>query len=389
MTDSQTPSRPQPEGAPPADPGLLYPSQVHGSAGSLLRTARQKTGLTLEELAMQTKMPVAVLDAMERDDYVRLGQPVYLRGYLRKYAKALGLSDAEVVAAYDSRETPQQPDPQQMRLAREAVEVKAESKAGMWWLMLILAVIAGGLAFWVFSTPVKRTAPAPVPAPSASSPPPVAPASTPELTAPVPTPEESTRESNPESTSPADSPAAPTTPRATDGSAAPAASPPVVDELKPAPGSQQPAPAPGSVEPAPKPPVPPPNSGAATPGHAQAIPVSSNPPQPLSSAATVPRSGLTAGAAFPETATETSQLTLAFRDKSWVLIKDGRNKVLLNGLVEAGRTESMTGVPPYTVTLARAAAVEVQYQGQAVDLAPYTANNGTAHFNLPAVQEMR
>ena len=79
----------------------------------------------------------------------------------------------------------------------------------------------------------------------------------------------------------------------------------------------------------------------------------------------------------------TAQLKLSFKDKSWAQVKDGRGRVLVNGLIPAGRTETLNGTPPYTVTLGRAVNVHIEYEGQLLDLVPHTASNGTAYFTFP------
>lgn len=59
--------------------------------GMRFRHAREKARLTLETVAQQLKLPVAVLDAIEREDWSRLGAPIFVRSYVGSYAKALGL----------------------------------------------------------------------------------------------------------------------------------------------------------------------------------------------------------------------------------------------------------------------------------------------------------
>lgn len=59
--------------------------------GLRFRHAREKARLTLEQVAQQLKLPVAILDAIEREDWTRLGAPIFIRSYVGSYAKALGL----------------------------------------------------------------------------------------------------------------------------------------------------------------------------------------------------------------------------------------------------------------------------------------------------------
>lgn len=59
--------------------------------GSQLRRTREKAGLGVEQVGQQLKLPVAIVEAMEREDWARLGAPVYVRSYLGSYLRLLGL----------------------------------------------------------------------------------------------------------------------------------------------------------------------------------------------------------------------------------------------------------------------------------------------------------
>ena len=60
--------------------------------GLRFRHAREKARWSLESAAQQLKLPVAVIDAIEREDWPRLGAPIFVRSYVGSYAKLLGLS---------------------------------------------------------------------------------------------------------------------------------------------------------------------------------------------------------------------------------------------------------------------------------------------------------
>jgi cytoskeleton protein RodZ len=59
--------------------------------GVRLRQARLKSGLSVEQVGQQLKLPVAIVQAMEVDDWPRLGAPVYVRSYLGSYLRLVGL----------------------------------------------------------------------------------------------------------------------------------------------------------------------------------------------------------------------------------------------------------------------------------------------------------
>ncbi len=59
--------------------------------GLRFRHAREKAKLSQESVAQQLRLPVAVLEAIEREDWARLGAPIFVRSYVGSYARLLGL----------------------------------------------------------------------------------------------------------------------------------------------------------------------------------------------------------------------------------------------------------------------------------------------------------
>lgn len=59
--------------------------------GQRLRAAREKCGLSQEQAGQQLRLPVAIIEAMEREDWQRLGAPIYVRSYLGSYLRLLDL----------------------------------------------------------------------------------------------------------------------------------------------------------------------------------------------------------------------------------------------------------------------------------------------------------
>lgn len=73
------------------------PGDVDGEPlGVRLRRAREGMGMTLAEAGERLKVPASVVDAMEREDFSRLGAAVYVRGHLGSYAKLVGVPEAAV-----------------------------------------------------------------------------------------------------------------------------------------------------------------------------------------------------------------------------------------------------------------------------------------------------
>ena len=68
--------------------------------GATLQSARESLGLSLDELANRTKISVRLLRALESNAVEALPHGIFMRGYLRAYAKEVGLDPAAVVESY-------------------------------------------------------------------------------------------------------------------------------------------------------------------------------------------------------------------------------------------------------------------------------------------------
>jgi len=71
------------------------------SFGEELRREREIRGISLKEIADATKISKRFLDAIERNDHKLLPAPVFTRGFVREYARYLGLNAEEMVNRYN------------------------------------------------------------------------------------------------------------------------------------------------------------------------------------------------------------------------------------------------------------------------------------------------
>jgi transcriptional regulator with XRE-family HTH domain len=65
--------------------------------GPRLRRLRERRGVTLDELAVATKVSVDLWEAMERNDFSRWPAGIFARAFIRDYANAIGIEPAAVV----------------------------------------------------------------------------------------------------------------------------------------------------------------------------------------------------------------------------------------------------------------------------------------------------
>jgi cytoskeletal protein RodZ len=74
-----------------------------GDFGERLRQARLGAGLSLREISARTKIREPLLDAIEREDFERLPAGLIGRGFLRAYAREVGLDPESVVRQFQDR----------------------------------------------------------------------------------------------------------------------------------------------------------------------------------------------------------------------------------------------------------------------------------------------
>src|SRR5436305_10579716 len=144
----------QPQAAAP-------PHSELASFGEELRREREIRAISLKEIADATKISKRFLDAIERNDHKTLPAPVFTRGFVREYARYLGLNAEEMVNRYnyaaagdDRIEKSAHLD----RLVAPPVVIPVKEKKGIpppyarvdrnVVLLIIIAVALIGMAYW-------------------------------------------------------------------------------------------------------------------------------------------------------------------------------------------------------------------------------------------------
>jgi cytoskeleton protein RodZ len=70
------------------------------SIGAQLVAARKARKLDIEKVATELKLDVSTVRALENDDQAALPAPIFVKGYLRNYARLVGLAEEELVRTY-------------------------------------------------------------------------------------------------------------------------------------------------------------------------------------------------------------------------------------------------------------------------------------------------
>ena len=82
-----------------------------GHVADRLRAARERAGLSIQEISESTKIRASSLEALERGDFHRLPGDFYTRMFLKAYARAVGLPEEDLLREYDESAAPARPEP--------------------------------------------------------------------------------------------------------------------------------------------------------------------------------------------------------------------------------------------------------------------------------------
>ncbi|AHF05589.1 hypothetical protein MARPU_12910 [Marichromatium purpuratum 984] len=306
--------------------------------GQRLRQQREARGLEIARVASQLHLRPEIIEALEQDRYDTLPGPVFAIGYLRNYARLLGVDPTPLIES--ARATTQEQAAAQTgpRTRGNLAETTSRWLMRLISLALMVAAIAM-LVLWWQNRP--EIAPAPLaddvapseqsrldPAPSQATPDPVTPApTTPEPPAPQPTP-------------------------------------------RPAPAPVQQTP---TVVAAPEPAATPDTTPAPT-----AVPAPSAAPAILEEQPEVTPTTVT-------TAPTTPEVALEFTGNCWVEVRDVNRRIILTGELRAGDRRVLEGEPPYRFIIGNTAMARLTIDGEPLDLSARARGN-VARFTLDPSQ---
>ncbi len=138
--------------------------------GEYLKQARKKKKLSLEQIASQTRIQEPHLQALESEDFANLPAKVFAKGFVRSYAKALGLDEEDAIqcfletsGTFYEQHQPEQPQPYVQ------VKLEAAPRQSMNWnlVVVVLVVIVAG-AVW-YGLPKQQDTPIDLSEPEISS----------------------------------------------------------------------------------------------------------------------------------------------------------------------------------------------------------------------------
>jgi cytoskeletal protein RodZ len=130
------------------------------SFGENLRREREKRKITIEQISQSTKIGTRMLVALEEDKFNQLPGGIFNKGFVRAYARCLGLDEDQAVADYlqASGETaPTLPDIPEEKAAPRIVEASYEpSQRQLPWGTFAAVLLLAALALSIWSNRQKR-----------------------------------------------------------------------------------------------------------------------------------------------------------------------------------------------------------------------------------------
>lgn len=125
--------------------------------GRWLRQERELRQISLEELAQTTRIPLKMLQHLEEDRHEQLPGEVFARGFLRSYAKAVGIPEVEAVERWTHTRRPSSASP--APIAAATITPPERSRRFGIAIALVILLILFTLALSIVLRPRHRDTP--------------------------------------------------------------------------------------------------------------------------------------------------------------------------------------------------------------------------------------
>jgi cytoskeletal protein RodZ len=110
------------------------------SIGRALQQARIAAGLTVDDVSSATRVRIAIVHAIEQDDFAPCGGDVYARGHIRTLARAVRIDPAPLLAQYDA-DHGGRPAPTPAAPLFEAERIRPERRGPNWTAAMVAAIV--------------------------------------------------------------------------------------------------------------------------------------------------------------------------------------------------------------------------------------------------------
>jgi len=125
--------------------------------GERLQAARIQQGLSLEDVASRMHLSTSILEAIEENNFNEITAPIFVKGYLRAYARIVALDEDEMIQQY--AEFYSGDDPPIGSTSNMAPELSAGDARIKWTTYLVILVLAALLAAWWWNKQQSTDAP--------------------------------------------------------------------------------------------------------------------------------------------------------------------------------------------------------------------------------------
>ncbi|MFH0259983.1 cytoskeleton protein RodZ [Vibrio barjaei] len=125
-------------------------------AGTILKEKREALGLTQKQIADRLRLRVAIIQKIEANDFDGEQVATFTRGYLRSYAKAVGIDEKEILGAIEHH-SEAQPSEQPMQSFSQKTNKEKHDSRIMKLTWGIFVVIIGISSVWWLQSQQKDT----------------------------------------------------------------------------------------------------------------------------------------------------------------------------------------------------------------------------------------
>ena len=125
--------------------------------GERLQAARIKKGLTVEDVAGRMHLSTSILESIEDNNFDEITAPIFVKGYLRAYARIVALSEDEMIEQYLDMYSEE--DPPISSTSNMVPELTVKDARIKWTTYLVILVLGVLLAAWWWNKQQNEVAP--------------------------------------------------------------------------------------------------------------------------------------------------------------------------------------------------------------------------------------
>jgi cytoskeleton protein RodZ len=119
---------------------------ANNGPGDQLQAARIKQGLSIEDVASRMHLSLGILQSIEENNFDSLTAPIFVKGYLRAYARLVSLDENEMIQLYIDFYSNE--DPPINTTTQMVPEISAQDARVKWMTYLVIIILIALLSAW-------------------------------------------------------------------------------------------------------------------------------------------------------------------------------------------------------------------------------------------------